>query len=172
MYVEYIRINAACETNVPAIPLAALADSIPSISCSDCWVCGRSTRFAASSRAGRNISLWKEKSESRPLNAFLLSAAGMTVSSVELTPLRMFTGVTRAAAGLMLMSMSSCKPLTYVRSVLEGTQLDMLRCVNNLYILNNLLDNTHSPAAIILKLALFSISGSHTVCCRNASRLT
>jgi hypothetical protein len=96
----------------------------------------------------------------------------LTVSLVELTPPRMFTGVTGAAAGLKLMSMSCYKPLTYVRSVLEGAQLDMTQRVNNLYILNNLLDNTHSPAAIILKLALFSVSGSHTVCCRNASCLT
>ena len=170
MYVEYIRINAACETNVPAIPLVALADSIPSISCSDCWVCGRSTRFAVSSRAGRNISLWKEKSESRPLNENLLSAVDGFLSGVDAAE-----DVHRshgAAAGLKLMSMSCYKPLTYVRSVLEGSQLDMLRRVNNLYILNNLLDNTHSPAAIILKLALFSVSGSHTVWCRNASRLT
>jgi hypothetical protein len=101
MYVEYIRINAACETNVLAIPLAALDDSIPSISCSDRLVCGWSTGVAASSRAGRNISLWKEKSESTPLNTILLSAAGMTVSLVELTLPRIFTGVTGAAAGLM-----------------------------------------------------------------------
>jgi hypothetical protein len=98
MYVEYIRMNAACETNVLAIPLAALADNTPSISCSVWLDCGRSTGFAASSRAGRNISLWKEKRESRPLNTIFLSDAGMTVSLAELTPLRRFNG---AAAGLI-----------------------------------------------------------------------
>jgi hypothetical protein len=91
IYVEYIRINAAWETNVLAMPLAALADSTPSISCSDCLACWRRTGLAASSRAGRNISLWKEKRESRPLNTIFLSAAGMMVSLVELTPPRRFT---------------------------------------------------------------------------------
>jgi len=100
MYVEYIRMNAACETKVLAIPLAAFDDKMFSISCSDCLFCGMSTGFAASSRAGRNISLWNEKRESRPLNTILLSAAGMTVSLVELTPPRRFTGAA-AAAGLM-----------------------------------------------------------------------
>ena len=36
-----------------------------------------------SSRAGRNISLWKEKSESRPLNENLLSAVDGFLSGVD-----------------------------------------------------------------------------------------
>ena len=111
-----MRMNAACDTKVLAMPLAALADSVPSVSPSERCGSDRSAESAASSRAGRNISLWNEKRESRPLNTILLSAAGMTVSFVELTPPSRFTG---AAAGLMYMSTSSCNPLTYVRSVLQ-----------------------------------------------------
>lgn len=99
--------------NMLPIALATLSESCPSASVSASSAVDFMIGAAAISSAGRKLSLWKENSASMPPKTTLRSGAGTTVSLLE--PPRTLTG---AAPGLMYMSTSSCRPLTYVRSVL------------------------------------------------------
>jgi hypothetical protein len=80
IYAEYIFIKAACLRNMLPTAFATLKESCPSASDS----CKAAAAFikgaAATSSAGKKLSLWKENNASTPLKTILRSDVGTTVS--------------------------------------------------------------------------------------------
>ena len=95
MYVEYIFMNAACDTKIFATGRATSNDKAPSASTSASSADDFMIGAVAFSKAGRKLSLWNENKASRPPNTILRSAAGTVLCP---TPLSEVTG---AEAGLM-----------------------------------------------------------------------
>jgi hypothetical protein len=83
MYVEYIFMNAACETKMFATAVATCTDSWPLASAAVTCAGGCSSCAAAFSSAGKKLLSWNVNRASMPPKTTLRSGAGTTVSLLD-----------------------------------------------------------------------------------------